>query len=182
VTTVAGTLTVAPGSIVSGTAGVNSEIWVQDASGGIAVFSVLSADSTKLTAGDLVEVSGTVGASSGQAQLGSSPIVTKIGTSTMPAAKAQTGTSINAKTDDGLLVSLAGYTVTAVGTASATGAFNVTGTTADGQTVTVRVSSALKGLSRANFTIGSTYTIVGILSQNGGNAQIKVRTRSDVTP
>jgi hypothetical protein len=41
--TVVGRLTAPPGVFTSGTGGVNSEIWVQDVTGGIAVFSVPSA-------------------------------------------------------------------------------------------------------------------------------------------
>ena len=87
---------------------------------------------------------------------------------------------MNARTGEGELVELRGFTVTAVG--GGTGAaFNVTGT-ADGQTVTVRVSGTQTGLTRANFVVGTTYTVVGVLSQFNGAAQIKPRFRRDVTP
>jgi DNA/RNA endonuclease YhcR with UshA esterase domain len=178
--TVNGNVTVAPGAIVSGTGFVTSEIWVQDATGGIAAFSAPTADSTTLKVGDRIEVTGVLGAFSGQVQLGSA-VYTRIGTGTAPAPKVITGTAMNAKTDDGLLVQLDNFTVTIIATGTAT-AFNVTGTTPDGQTVVVRVGGALTGLSRTTFVVGNTYRIVGALSQNGGIAQIKVRTRSDITP
>ncbi len=178
--TVTGNLTAAPGAIVSGTGGVNSEIWVQDATGGISVFTVPTADSVTLKVGDKVEITGTLAAFSGQLEL-TSPSVTRVSAGSAPAPKIETGTSVNAKTDDGQLVQLDSWIVTTVG--GGTGAsFNVSGTAADGQTVVVRVSSAFTGLSRAVFTVGFTYSVVGVLSQNGGNAQIKIRTRSDVIP
>jgi hypothetical protein len=105
--------------------------------------------------------------------------VSTLGAGAVP--KVLTGTQVNSRADDGLLVRLAAFTVTSVGTGTSA-AFNVTGTAADGQTVTVRVSGALNGLSRTTFTVGSTYAITGILTQNAGVAQIKVRSRSDVTP
>jgi DNA/RNA endonuclease YhcR with UshA esterase domain len=180
VVTILGNVTVAPGSIVSGTNFVTSEIWVQDATGGIAVFSAPTADSTTLRLGDRVEVTGTVGAFAGQMQL-ATPTIVRIGPGTAPAPRVLTGTQVNSRADDGQLVQLAAFTVTSVGTGTGT-AFNVTGTAADGQTVTVRVGGALTGLSRATFTVGSTYGITGILTQNNNVAQIKVRSRSDVTP
>jgi DNA/RNA endonuclease YhcR with UshA esterase domain len=180
VVTIAGNVSVAPGAIVSGTNFVNSEIWVQDATGGIAVFSAPTSDSTRLFVGDRVEVTGTTGGFGGQLQLGS-PTIVRIGSGTLPAPKVLTGMQVNSRADDGILVRLPAFTVTSIGTGTGT-AFNVIGTAADGQLVTVRVGGALTGITRATFSVGTTYAITGILSQNNGVAQIKVRTRSDVTP
>ncbi len=177
--TIAGRISAAPGSFTSGTNNVNSEIWVQDASGGIAVFSAPTADSTTLALGTLVEVAGARSAFSGQLQLGS-PTITRIGAGAAIAPAVQNGTQVTARTLEGQLVTLPGFTVTTIG--GGTGAaFTVTGT-ADGATVQVRVGGALRGLSRASFTVGNTYSVTGILTQFNGTAQIKPRVASDVTP
>lgn len=179
--TAIGNITVAPGAIPSGTGNVNSEVWMQDATGGISVFAMSTADSLNFVVGDRISVTAPLAVFSGQLELSPNPVVTKLGTGTAPAAKVITGTQMNTKADDGLLVQLNDFTVTIIG--GGTGAsFNVTGTTSDGATVVVRVSGALTGLSRAVFTVGTTYRVIGVLSQNGGTAQLKVRSRADITP
>jgi DNA/RNA endonuclease YhcR with UshA esterase domain/protocatechuate 3,4-dioxygenase beta subunit len=178
VVTVLGNITVPPNIFTSGSGGVNSEIWVQDATGGIAVFSVPS--SSTLALGDLVEVTGTVGAFGGQLQLGSGPVVTFEAAGTAPAPAVVTGTEFNALVHEGELVVLP-ITITAVpgGTGAA---FTVTGTAADGQTVQIRVAAANTGLTRASFTVGNIQTVTGILTQFNGTAQVKPRYATDVTP
>lgn len=178
--TVTGRLTVTPGAFTSGANSVNSEIWLQDATGGIAVFSVPTADSTTLALGDLVEVTGARGAFSGQLQLGS-PSLARLGAGAAPAPVVISVAEALARgTLEGQLVRLAGFTVTSVQTGTAA-AFTVFGTVG-GQAVQVRVGGALRGLSRAAFTVGSTYTVTGILTQFNGTSQVKVRFASDVTP
>jgi len=180
VITVGGNITVPPNLFTSGTNGVNSEIWLQDATGGIAAFSVLSAESANFALGDRVELTGTRGANAGQIQL-TTPTLMRVGAGTAPAPLDVTGAAANSLANDGRLVTVSGFTVTTVGTGTAA-AFNVTGTTPDGATVTVRVSSLNTGLTRANFTVGQTYTVTGILTQFNAAAQIKLRFRTDVTP
>lgn len=177
--TISGRISAAPGSFTSGTGNVNSEIWVQDATGGIAVFSVPTADSTALPVGALVEVTGSRSAFSGQLQLGT-PTVVRTGAVAALTPVTVTAAQAAARTNEGQLVRLAGFTVTTVQTGTAT-AFTVTGTV-DGVTLQVRVGGPLRGLSRSNFVVGSTYTVTGILTQFNGTAQIKPRTAADVTP
>jgi hypothetical protein len=180
---VVGAVIVPPGRFTSGSGGVNSEIWIQDASGGIAVFSVLTADSLTYPLGQRVRVAGTLGAFSGQLQI-SSPTVT-LETGTQPvAAKTITAAQARALGDEGELVTVNGFEVLTVqgGTSAA---FNVTGRDAAGDTLTVRVAGVATGLARADFTVGSTYTVTGVLTrfQSGSNppvAQIKVRFPTDV--
>jgi DNA/RNA endonuclease YhcR with UshA esterase domain len=179
VATVSGNITVPPNVFTSGTNGVNSEIWVQDATGGIAVFSVLSAEAANLALGDRVEVTGTLGTFSGQLQLGT-PTVTRISSGTEPVPVVQNGTQINARTLEGRVVTLPNFLVTSVPTGTGA-AFTVTGT-ADGQTIQVRIAATQTGLTRANFTVGNTYTVTGVLTQFNGTAQIKPRFRTDVNP
>lgn len=179
VVTVAGNITVPPNILTSGTGGVNSEIWVQDATGGIAVFSVPSASTLAL--GDRVEVTGTMGAFSAQLQIATSPVVTFKSAGTPPAPVVVTGTEFNALTNDGRLGTLQAVTITTIpgGTGAA---FTVTGTAADGQVVQIRVGAANTGLTRASFTVGNTYSVTGVLSQFNGTAQVKPRFATDVTP
>ena len=80
-----------------------------------------------------------------------------------------------------VLLCLVVFQVSTVGSGTAA-AFNVTGTTPDGSSVTVRVCWANGGLSRSSFVVGTRYTIIGILTQFNGAAQIKVRSTGDVTP
>jgi DNA/RNA endonuclease YhcR with UshA esterase domain len=179
--TVSGSLTVAPGQIVSGTGGVNSEIWVQDATGGIAVFSVPTANAAGLALGDIVEVTGTRGANASQIQLANPGLtVTRISAGTPLAPRTISAAELVARTFDGQLVRLSGFTVTAVGTASAVGAFNVTGTASNGQSLQVRVGGAATGIVPADFTVGSVYTITGVQSIFNTTLQLKPRVRADI--
>lgn len=176
---ISGIVTSAPGQItISAT---NSEIWIQDATGGIAAI-YPTANAAGLAIGDRVEVAGALGAFNGQLQIGStaSPaVVTRLGAGTPVTPLVQTGTQVNARTAEGQLVSVTGWVAGAIpgGTGAA---FSITGTTPDGQTVTVRVAAAGTGITRASFVAGTTYTITGILSQFNGAAQIKPRQPSDV--
>ncbi len=182
--TVLGNITAPPGVFVSGSGGVNSEIWVQDTTGGIAVFSVATADSATLRLGDRVEVSGTIGVFNGQVQITATspnrPVVTRKFGNTIIAPKVITGAEANLRTDEGELVQVLGLTVTSLGTG--TTAFTVFTTAPDGSTVQIRVAGAATGLARTNFVVGSTYDVTGILTQFNGTAQLKPRFRTDVNP
>jgi DNA/RNA endonuclease YhcR with UshA esterase domain/uncharacterized protein (DUF2141 family) len=182
--TVLGNITAPPGVFTSGTGGVNSEVWVQDSTGGIAVFSVLTADSATYKLGDRIEVTGTLGLFNGQLQIASPPsprptVIKKFG-NTIIAPKVITGAEVNARTDEGELVRVLALTVTSLGTG--TSAFNVNTTAPDGQVVVIRIAGAATGLARTNFVVGSTYDVTGILTQFNGTAQIKPRFRTDVQP
>jgi DNA/RNA endonuclease YhcR with UshA esterase domain len=177
IVSVAGNITVPPNVFTSGAGGVNSEIWVQDGTGGIAVFSVLS--TSTLALGDRVEVTGTLGAFSGQLQIQTNPVVTFKAAGQAPAPVQVTGTQFNALASEGRLVQLPITITTVPGGAGA--AFTVTGTAADAQVVQIRVSGLNTGLTRASFAVGTTYTVTGVLSQFNGTGQIKPRFASDVT-
>lgn len=176
---VAGILTSRPGQMGTG---ATAEVWVQDETGGVATFGGPTADSTRLLVGTRVEVTGALGVNAGQLQIGSNaapPTYLVLGQATPLAPVTQTGAQVNARALEGRLVSLAGFRVTTIGGGTAP-AFTVTGTTPDGQTVQVRVGSNLAGITRATFAVGSTYTVVGPLSQFNGTAQIKPRTPADI--
>jgi len=201
VVAVEGVVTAPPGPFA--TSNNRSEIWVQDATGGIAVFAAPTDLAPAYAVGTRVRVSGILGNNAGQLQIGvpqqavGNPpppqleILTGTGTVTPTAV---TGTQVNALgANEGRLVQLSGFRVTTVGSASATsGAFNVTGTTPDGQTVTLRVAGAIPngapntGLTITSFAVGSRYTITGILTRfTTGTppvtlAQLKPRSTADV--
>jgi hypothetical protein len=201
VVAVEGVVSAPPGPFA--TTNNRSEIWVQDATGGIAVFAAPTDLAPSYAVGTRVRVSGILGSNAGQLQIsvpqqavGNPPpaqleILTGTGTVTPIAV---TGTQVNALgTQEGRLVQLSGFQVTTVGGASATsGAFNVTGTTPDGQTVTLRVAGAIPngapntGLRVTDFVVGNRYTVTGILTRFvTGNpavttAQIKPRFTTDV--
>lgn len=187
--TVLGNITAPPGVFNGANPGANSEVWVQDATGGIAVFAILTADTATYKLGDRIEVTGTIGLFSGQLQIASPPaprptVIKKFG-NTIIAPKVITGAEVNARTDEGTLIRITGLVVTAVG-GGTSNAFNVTTTAPDGQTVVVRVNGLATGLTRANFAVGSTYDVTGILTQFAAGttvtAQIKPRFRTDVQP
>jgi DNA/RNA endonuclease YhcR with UshA esterase domain len=184
--TVLGNITAPPGVFNGANPGANSEVWVQDATGGIAVFSVPTADSATFRLGDRVEVSGNIGAFSGQLQIVATPpnprpIVTRKFGNTVIAPQVLTGAQANARSNEGELVQVTGLTVTAVG-GGTSNAFNVTTAAPDGETVTVRINGLATGLARTNFTVGNVYDVTGILTQFNGSAQIKPRFRADVQP
>ena len=176
-----GILTSYPGNMGTGT---TAEVWLQDATGGVATFGVATADSTRLRIGTRVEVTATVSNPFNQQfQLGTAgnpPVFTVLGQATPVAPLDRTGAQINALTDDGRLVRAPRFTVTSIG--GGTGAaFTVVGTV-DGVRTEVRVGSNLAGITRANFAVGSSYAVTGILSRFNATAQIKPRTAADIVP
>ena len=187
--TVLGNITAPPGVFNGANPGANSEVWVQDSTGGIAVFSILTADSATYRLGDRIEVTGTLGLFSGQLQIASPPtprptVIKKFGNAIIT-PKVNTGAEVNARTDEGKLIRITGLVVTAVG-GGTSNAFNVTATAPDGQTVVVRINGLATGLTRANFVVGNSYDVTGILTQFAAGttvtAQIKPRFRTDVQP
>jgi hypothetical protein len=186
---VIGNITAAPGSFTSGTNGVNSEIWVQDATGGIAVFSVLTANAAQFPVGQRVQVAGTRGANAGQIQLANPGLsVTALTGSTVMAPRTVTGAQFTARTFDGQLGRITGIVVDSIGTTTST-SFTVFGKAPDGQVVQIRVigpttAQANTGLARTNFVTGQRYDVTGLLtaftSNNVTVAQLKPRSTADV--
>lgn len=181
--TISGTVTVAPSSFPNGS---NAEVWVQDATGGIAVFGPAANYPAGLALGDRVEVTGTLGAFANQLQLASTPTITRLGAGTPVAPRTVLAADLAARTYEGQLVTVQGFTVTTIGTANTAGAYNVTGTipTAAGgtQTLVIRVNGTAVGLPPGTFTVGQTYSITGVATINNATVQIKPRFRADVTP
>jgi DNA/RNA endonuclease YhcR with UshA esterase domain len=177
-----GVVTVPPG-LFRTAAGTQSEIWLQDATGGIAAFSV-DPSRTLIAIGDTVDVLGVRGGFANQEQIGSSaaqPLVVierRIGTPATPVAL--TIAEARALTDEGELATVGNLTVVSTTTPNAAGAFNVNMTGDGGLTFVVRVHHAGTGLTPTDFAVGSTYTVTGILTVNNATAQIKPRSDADV--
>ena len=147
---VVGTVTVRPGTFLAGA--VNSEIWIQDATGGIAVVAP-SADSVTIAIGDQVEVTGPISLFSGQRQVAATRVRRPAaGTAVTPlpltAAQAR---ALGA--NEGRLVRVNGVTVASIPTGTGA-AFTVLGTDAGGDTVQIRVNGLPTGLTRASFAVG----------------------------
>ena len=180
---VIGDVTVPAGRFTS-SSDTRSEIWVQDATGGIAVFSVATADSALYRLGQRVEVVGERGVFSGQEQIAGSattPLAVRQRTGgTVRAAKTITAAVARTAADEGQLVRVTGLTVDSVFTANTSGAFNVRMISAANDTLTIRVHGDDTGLTRASFTDGVSYDITGVLTQNNTTVQIKPRFASDV--
>ena len=179
-TTVAviGDITVPAGVFNGANPGANSEIWVQDSTGGIAVFSVPTADSAIYRLGTRVEVVGPIALFSGQKQITRTSIRVRPGGSTV-APKTNTVPEARALTDEGELIVVSGLRIVSVG-GGTSNAFNVTTVSSAGDTLTVRVNGAATGLTRASFIVGERYNITGILTQFNGTAQVKPRFPTDV--
>jgi DNA/RNA endonuclease YhcR with UshA esterase domain len=180
--TVRGFVVVPPGIFTSGTGGVNSEIWIQDATGGIAAFAVPSASAATIALGDELEVSGPTSTFSGQLQIGTSaspPVVTELAGSDVVEPRPTTPTEFVQRTAEGQLVVIGALRVTTVPTGTGA-AFTVTGVLADGTTAQIRVASTATGLTRSSFTVGQSYFVTGVLTQFNGTSQIKPRYAGDV--
>jgi DNA/RNA endonuclease YhcR with UshA esterase domain len=175
---VIGDITVPAGVFNGANPGANSEIWVQDSTCGIAVFSVPTADSAIYRLGTRVEVVGPIALFNGQKQITRTSIRVRTGGSVV-APKANTVLEARALTDEGRLVVVSGVRIAAVGGGTGN-AFNVTTLSSAGDTLVVRVNGAATGLTRASFIVGERYNITGILTQFSGAAQLKPRFPSDV--
>lgn len=153
--------------------------FVQDGTGGIAVFSFDGLGG--VAAGDMVTITGEIGAFNGEVQIGPDEI-TVDGTGAVPDPLVVTGRQVVDGLFQGQLVSLAG-TVQAVEVINSFGSQEVTLLHADGNAVTVFVDNRT-GLLEGDWTVGQSVTVVGILGYFDGNdppAQLELYRETDVT-
>ena len=180
--------TVVVDGIVTANQGVfgSNAIYIQDATSGIQVFRI-PATVTGLVVGDSVRVRGGLRNFGGELQLDTTNAtapergtvtVTRLGTGVAKTPRLNTGAQINARTFEGELLRVNGFRVTVVGAGTTT--YNVTGTTPDGQTITVRVAGAGVGIPRTTWVVGNTYDVIGVLGSFSGAAQLKPRGPADV--
>ena len=183
VVAVEGALTVAPGPFA--TTNNRSEVWVQDATGGIAVFSLPTDQAATYPLGQRVRVSGTLASFGGQLQIATPTVELITGTQAV-APITVTGAQLNARTNEGRLVTLNGFRVVSVGATNASGAFEVAGTDAAGEAVVVRINGSPTGISPTDFVPGNRYGVTGVQTviQPGNTGpllpRLKPRTLADV--
>lgn len=152
--------------------------YVQDPSGGVQVFGIPA--ELGLAAGDSVRVVGVRGEFNGQPQI-NNPVVTEIGTGTVPAPRVVTGAQVNARTFEGQLVTVPGATVTAVSGSATSTAYNVTLSDAAGTSFVLRVSGSGVGIPQTFFTVGQKLNVTGVLGSFRGTAQLLPRSAADVS-
>lgn len=183
IVTVQGNITVPPARFSAPTA--NSEVWIQDATGGIAVFSIPGSQAATYPLGQRVEVTGQISAFNGQRQIsaptGGTLQVTPVAGGAIVAPRVITVAQARALTFEGQLVAIGDLEVVVVPTTGSTTAYNITaiapGTT---DTIQFRVPHASVGIPRSRFAVGQRISIIGIMSQFNGTPQIKVRYPDDV--
>jgi hypothetical protein len=177
--TVAGVVTVA--QFTYRTQGDN--IYLQDNTAGMQIFDVDPA--LALAVGDSVRITGLMGAFSGELQMvrfdvSTRPTVVDLGAGTPIAPRAITVADLVARTYEGELAQITDAVLTVIpgGTsASYSLTFDVGGTAFTG-----RIEAGVGAtVTRANWTVGNTYTLVGALGSFNGTAQIKPRGAGDIT-
>jgi DNA/RNA endonuclease YhcR with UshA esterase domain len=176
--TVEGVATVALG--IFSTSATGNQFNIQDPTAGVLILD------TPLTlgiqAGEYVRVRAVVQVSSGELVL-RSPTITRLGLGVLPEPQTITALQVqNSTATDSLqgeLVEVENVTVTAVGTVSSSGGYNVTVQGTDGASFVVRVGTAAVGVPSTFWQVGSAYDVTGLLGNfNGG--QVKIRSAADV--
>lgn len=171
--TVEGVVTVAQGTFRTDNA------YVQDASGGIQVFGL--ATDLGLELGDSIRVSGNLGQFNNEEQI-VDPVVTVLGTGTVPAPRTVSGAEMAGGGFEGELARISGVVVQSVGGQSSDfSSFNVVGEAPDGTTVTIRVEGRTN-VENTAFVVGEEYDVAGVLSVFRDTPQIKPRGLADVAP
>ena len=173
-----GVATVSVGIFSTSTTG--NQFNVQDATGGVLLLNVPL--SSGIAQGDSVRVVGTKDVSSGEVVI-RNPVITKLGTGTVPAPRvvtaAQVATSNDASPLQGLLVSVGNVVVDSVQTGTSAG-YNVFVSEVGGANdFVVRVGTAAVGITRGQWLVGGRYDITGTLGFFNG-PQVKVRSAADV--
>jgi DNA/RNA endonuclease YhcR with UshA esterase domain len=177
--TVAGVVTVPQGAFR--TQGDN--IYLQDNTAGMQIFDVDPA--LALVVGDSVKITGLMGAFNGELQMvrfdvATRPTVVDLGGGTAITPRTITVADLVARTYEGELVQITDAVLTVIpsGTsASYNLTFDIGGTTFTG-----RIEAGVGAtVTRATWTVGNTYTIVGVLGSFNGAAQLKPRGAGDIT-
>ena len=175
---VEGVATVSLGIFSTSTTG--NQFNIQDPTGGVLILDTPLA--LGIVAGEYVRVRAVVQVSSGELVL-RSPTLTRLGTGALPAAQPITALQVqnSTSTDDiqGELVEVENVTVTAVGTVSSSGGYNVTVQGTDGGTFIVRIGTSAVGVPSTYWQVGSAYDVTGLLGNFNG-AQVKIRSAADV--
>jgi len=156
------------------------QAFVQDETGGITVFTFDGLPA--LAPGDLVEITGEIGAFGGEVQIGPDAVTITSTGGAAPTPIAATGTQINGGLFQGQLVTYSGTVATAEA-ANSFGSAELTVTDGAGTSITVFVDNR-SGLSIDDFSAGQELVIVGVPGFFDGNdpgAQLEVIVDTDVT-
>ncbi len=152
------------------------EAFVQDETGGILVF-VRAGQSPALQIGDRVQVSGELGAFNGNIQITENPDIEFLGVMAPPEPRLITGEEMLARTFEGELVVLPGFTVDSLDVQNFDN-HDVFGVTNDGSQVRIRVDSR-SGVASTDWTVGATYQVTGLLRVFNGVPQLFPRSTDD---
>jgi hypothetical protein len=157
-------------------------IYLQDATGGMQIFDVDPA--IGMVVGDSVRITGLMGAFNGELQIvrfdpTTRPTVIELGAGTPVVPRVVTVADIIARTYEGELVQITDALLEVI--PSGTGAsYNLTADVG-GTNFTIRIEAGVGAtVTRANWTVGNTYTVTGVLGSFNGAAQIKPRGAADI--
>jgi DNA/RNA endonuclease YhcR with UshA esterase domain len=154
----------------------SSSFYLQDATGGIAIFDGSRPD---VEMGDLLRLTGTVGAFNDEIQISGSITIENLGAGTVPDPRPTSGADLNAFMFQGELVALNGFTVESVSNIDSFDNHNVNGKDTAGTDIVLRVDSRT-GLGSAFWEVGTTYSVVGIASRFRDTFQLKPRMPDDI--
>jgi hypothetical protein len=163
-----------------GWSGGDDSMFIQDESGGITVFGFSGVPA--VSPGDVVEVTGEIGAFRGEVQIGTDVVTVTSTGGPAPTPIAASGDQINGGLFQGQLVTYSG-TVTIAEEFNSFGTASLGVTDAFGTTVTVFVDNR-SGLSIDDFSVGQELVIVavpGFFDGNDPGAQLEVIIDTDVT-
>jgi hypothetical protein len=163
-----------------GWSGGDDSMFIQDESGGITVFGFSGVPA--VSPGDVVEVTGSIGAFNGEVQIGTDAVTVTSTGGPAPTPIAATGAQLNGGLFQGQLVTYSG-TVTIAEEFNSFGTASLGVTDAMGTTVTVFVDNR-SGLSIDDFSVGQELVVIGVPGFFNGNdpgAQIEVIIDTDVT-
>jgi hypothetical protein len=154
-----------------------SSSYIQDATAGILVFGINTTE-VQPKAGDRVRVIGKVVSFREELEI-VSPTVTILSSGAPPTPRTVTGAQINAFQFQGELANVGRVKVVSVAGGTAAG-FDVHVVDAAGTDFVVRVANAATGLTRSSFTVGSFYSVTGVLNRFNAVAQLQPRTAADI--
>lgn len=152
-----------------------SSFYVQDETGGIAVF---SPGVERLSIGDQVRVVGTVSAFNDEVQIGDVTEVTVIGSGTITPVVVGIG-EINAGMHQGEVATVEDVTVLAVEVVNSFGTQEVTVANAGGDELLLYVDNRT-GITESAWSVGETYDVTGIVSRYRSTFELKPRRTADV--
>jgi DNA/RNA endonuclease YhcR with UshA esterase domain len=174
--TVEGVITVS-----QGTFGAQNS-YIHDNSGGIQLFRIPEA--AGLQVGDSVRVTGILGNFGQELQIQTADATSRITVNRLATGRAVTPRPISAaqflaRTFEGELVRLSSVRVDSIpgGTGAA---FTVVGRGPNNERIEIRNPGAGTGITRANFEVGTTYTLTGLAGSFNGVPQIKPRNPADL--